>query len=271
MTTPFDVWMDSMNKQAVDALVPGQVGTGVPNPGTIPSGAPGSLDSDPAGASNTDLALQRFAQGSVPVLSATDADGGMGYSHPAPGTSSNIQMFADVKAAAIIQEGQAFADQVYLEMKQANVANIAQKVRGVAQDVSAAAHRMTGGRVGVGQAPVAEPQGAMAALTQGVKDKAQQAAATAQAGVQRVGQQAQEAVGKAQQYVQQGAQNAARRGAEEAANHPYMAAGIGGAAVAGAGAAGYAAGSNKQASEDRINQAALAGQAYAMRLLQGQA
>lgn len=118
--SPFDHFMQ---KSAVDALVPGQVGAG-PNPGTL-----GTMDSDSATATNTDLAMQRFMQGSVPILSAPDADGGAGYSHPAPGTSPSLQMFADVKAAAIRSEAQAFAEQVYMEAKQANQAQQApQKV-----------------------------------------------------------------------------------------------------------------------------------------------
>src|ERR1035437_4227224 len=101
--TPFDVYVQTMNKQAVDALVPGQVGAG-PNPGTT-----GSMDSDPAGATNTEAAMMRFAQAQAPILANVNADGGAGYSHPAPGQMPGMQMFADVKAAAIEQEARSFA------------------------------------------------------------------------------------------------------------------------------------------------------------------
>lgn len=112
--TPYDLY-----KQAVDALVPGQVGAGA-NPGTT-----GQMDSDPNEATNTNLALQRFAQAQAPVLSNTDADGGAGYAHPAPGLMPGMQMHADVKAASIIEEAQAFAEHVYLLNKQASAKDMA--------------------------------------------------------------------------------------------------------------------------------------------------
>lgn len=113
MTTPFDVYASMLNKSAADALVPGQVGAG-PNPGTT-----GSMDSDMAEASNTQLALQRFAQGEAPVLSNPSADAGAGYSTPPAGVSPSLQMFADVKAASIVNEGRAFANYVYEQVKTA--------------------------------------------------------------------------------------------------------------------------------------------------------
>lgn len=273
MTTPFDVWLhDQMNKSAVEALVPGQVGAG-PNPGTT-----GSMDSAPEEATNTDLALQRYQQGAAPILASTDADGGAGYSHPAPGTSPSLQMFADVKAAAIIGEGEAFADRIYMEMKQANVANIAAKVRGAVSDVRTmagnAAAKMTG-RTHNPQAPVQSPQGHLANMAQGAQRKAQEAMAGAQAGAQRLQGQAGEAIGKAREFVDQGVRNAVNRGAAEAAQHPYAAMGIGAGAVAGAGTAGMLAGQAmqarqmdaKQASENRLANAAAAGEQYALQLL----
>lgn len=118
MTSPYDAWKamqlpQSQQKQAVDALVPGSIGAG-PNPGTL-----GTLDSDPNQATNTQIALQRMAQGAAPIMQATDADGGAGFSHPAPATSPSLAMFQSVsKAAAVVENaGRSFADQVYVQIK----------------------------------------------------------------------------------------------------------------------------------------------------------
>ena len=112
--TPFDVFQSAMaQKAAADALVPGQVGYGV-NPGTT-----GMLDSDPTTATNTDTALVRAQQSSAPIVSRPDADGGAGYSHPAPGVSPSMQMHADVKAAAVAYEAEDYANALYLQAKTA--------------------------------------------------------------------------------------------------------------------------------------------------------
>jgi len=109
--TAYQQLLAQSQKQAVDALVPGQVGAG-PNPGTT-----GSMDSNPAMATNTQIALQRAAQGAAPIMQNPSADGGAGWSNPAPGTSPSLQMFADVKAAAIENEAREFANAWYLEVK----------------------------------------------------------------------------------------------------------------------------------------------------------
>lgn len=120
MSSPFDSWLATLppnQKQAVDALVPGQVGAG-PNPGTT-----GQMDSDPNEATNSNLGLQRFAQGAAPIMQNTNADGGLGYSNPPPATSPSMQMFADVKAAAVENEARAYAFEIYSEVKAANTQN----------------------------------------------------------------------------------------------------------------------------------------------------
>jgi hypothetical protein len=114
MPTPYDTFRaEVLNKQAVDALVPGAVGAGA-NPGTT-----GSLDSDPAGATNSQITAQRAAQGAAPIMANTDADGGAGYSHPAVGQMPGMQMFADVKAATVIESAIGHATDVYLATKKA--------------------------------------------------------------------------------------------------------------------------------------------------------
>lgn len=113
--TAWDMYQ-AMMKQSADALVPGQVGMG------MTPGVTGMLDSDPMTASNSAIAAQRAAMQEAALIHPS-ADAGAGYSHPAPATSPSLQMAADVKAAAVIDEAIKFAEQVYLMNKQANDLN----------------------------------------------------------------------------------------------------------------------------------------------------
>jgi ElaB/YqjD/DUF883 family membrane-anchored ribosome-binding protein len=182
--TPFDLFQAAMNqKQAVDALVPGQVGYGA-NPGTL-----GSLDSDPMQASNTDISLLRSQQSAAPIISRPDADGGAGYSHPAPGVSPSMQMFADVKAASIIEEARQYAEAVYFQAK-------------------------TAGRVGAALDAAKNVAGNVAAGARNLGAQAQPHLDRARAGAQGLAQGAQEAYGAAGSAL-----NGARI---QVANNPYV-------------------------------------------------
>jgi ElaB/YqjD/DUF883 family membrane-anchored ribosome-binding protein len=268
--SPFEHFLQT--KQAVDALVPGQVGAG-PNPGTT-----GSMDSDPMQASNTDISMMRMQQGAAPIISRPDADGGAGYSHPAPGTSPSLQMFADVKAASIKKEAQEFAESVYWQAKQANfMERGANAVKGVVAKATGRSAQMTAAPAGAGQVPglsVADHARHLAGQAQAHTTAGAQAA---QVGIADVRQQASEAMAKARQYVDQGTQNAVQRGAMAAHNEPYAAIGIGAAAAAAAGGGGALADhvmmarqaeASKQASQQpNVSEATAYGQAYARSLM----
>jgi len=261
--TPYDLY-----KQAADALVPGQVGAG-PNPGTT-----GQMDSDPAQASNTQMALQRFAQAEAPVLSQPQADAGAGYSTPAPGVSPSMQMHADVKAASVIAEAEAFAEHVYLLNKQAGLRE------SLAKGVGALNHKLNPPAPGfVDQARTAVNQagsvlsdhaqaamGHMQNLGEQVAGRAQHAQQVMQEGAASAAGHARAAVENAGKAVDQGVRNAVGRAAAAAGQHPYMAMGLGATGVAAAGAAGAAAGaaSQKQASVDPVEAAYEAGRQFAL-------
>lgn len=268
--SPFEHFLQ---KQAVDALVPGQVGAG-PNPGTT-----GSMDSDPSQASNSDIAMMRMQQGAAPIISRPDADGGAGYSHPAPGTSPSLQMFADVKAATIKSEAQQFAEQVYWQAKQANfLERGANAVKGVVAKATGRSAQMTAAPAGAGQVPGISGAEYAQHLMASAQGHAQAGVQAAQVGVADVQQQASEAIAKARQYVEQGATNAMQRGAMAAHNSPMAAIGIGAAASAGAMGGGALADhvmmarqaeASKQASDGLLNEAEAYGRNYARQLMYG--
>lgn len=114
MTTPFDVYMSLLNeqKQAADALVPGHVGMGINS---------GHQDSDAAEASQSALARNRADMQAMALISGS-ADGGAGYSTPPPATSPSLQMQADIKAAAVMDEAIKFAEYIYQQTKSAHAA-----------------------------------------------------------------------------------------------------------------------------------------------------
>jgi hypothetical protein len=109
MTTPYDLYVDLLSKQASDALIPGQVGMGVNS---------GHMDSDAVEATSSALAQNRANMQAMALISGS-ADAGAGYSTPAPGSSPSMQMQADVKAAAVVDEAIKFAEYVYMMNKQA--------------------------------------------------------------------------------------------------------------------------------------------------------
>lgn len=109
MTTPYDVYVNMLNKQAVDALVPGHIGMGINS---------GHADSDGTEATSSALARNRADMQAMALISGS-ADGGAGYSSPPPATSPSLQMQADVKAAAVIDEAIKFAEYIYMQTKQA--------------------------------------------------------------------------------------------------------------------------------------------------------
>lgn len=106
-TTPYDVYQSMLSKQAVDALVPGQVGMGINS---------GHQDSDAAEATQSALARNRADMQAMALISGS-ADAGAGYSNPPAATSPSLQMQADIKAAAVVDEAIKFAEYVYTETK----------------------------------------------------------------------------------------------------------------------------------------------------------
>jgi hypothetical protein len=133
-----------MMKQSADALVPGQVGMG------MTPGVTGMLDSDPMTASNSAIAAQRAAMQEAALIHA-NADAGAGYSTPAPATSPSLQMAADVKAAAVVEEAIKFAEHIYLMNKEALTAEEREFAKNKMRENLAGPERST-------QRPAMDPQ-----------------------------------------------------------------------------------------------------------------
>jgi hypothetical protein len=115
MFDAYDAYLAMQQKQAADALVPGQVGMG-PTPGVT-----GMLDSDGGAAENSAIANQRAAIQEAALIQG-NADAGAGYSTPPAAQSPSLQMENDVKAAFVIDHAINMAEDMYLDWKLSKVA-----------------------------------------------------------------------------------------------------------------------------------------------------